>query len=267
MITTAVIGHPLAHSLSPLLHNTLYELCGIDARMIADDEADIALAVSRMRDVPYALCAITAPHKESVMPHLDEVDETAIRVGAVNTVLNRNGILRGYNTDIAGIRAALSGVCEPAMRVLVVGAGGAARAACYALQKMGAQCMIVNRSPARAEALARECEARSVKWGDVAPREIDGIVNATSVGQAPRVDESPVPAGIVLPHHFVFDVVYNPRETLLLAEARRVGARAVSGAAMFVAQAAEQVRILLGGEFPITGEEIASLQEKIYISV
>jgi shikimate dehydrogenase len=246
-----IVLHPAGHTRSPAMHEAAYAALGIDAVFVAFDVAPerLAAAIAGARALGIRQLAVSLPHKEAVMAHLDAVDETARRIGAVNTVTLREGRLVGSNTDWIGLARALERASGLAgRRAVVLGAGGTARAAVFALRERGARVTVLNRTPGRAEALARELGAeRAGPLGELASLDWDVLVNTTSVGL--RSDESPVPPGALRPG-VVFDAVYDPPETRLLRDARARGARTVGGKWMLVEQAVEQIRLWTGKEAP-----------------
>jgi shikimate dehydrogenase len=230
------------------MHNAAYAALGLDAVFLAFDvpSARLADAIAGARALGVRQLAVSIPHKESVLALLDEVDETARRIGAVNTVTLRDGRLRGANTDWLGVARALERETElGGRRAVVLGAGGTARAATFALRERGARVSVLNRTAARAEALARELGAE-----DAGPLEAlekldyEVLVNTTPVGLGS--DASPVPAALLRRGAVVLDAVYDPPETRLLKDARARGARPVSGKWMLVEQAVEQIRLWSG---------------------
>jgi shikimate dehydrogenase len=253
--STALCGivlHPAGHTRSPAMHNAAYAALGIDAVFAAFDVAPerLGAAIAGARALGIRQLAVSLPHKEAVMEHLDEVDDTARRIGAVNTVTLRESRLVGSNTDWIGLARALERETQLAgRRAVVLGAGGTARAAVFALRERGARVTVLNRTPARADALARELGAeRAGPLDALAGLECDVLVNTTSVGL--RSDESPVPADALRGAGVVFDAVYDPPETRLLRDARARGARTVGGKWMLVEQAVEQIRLWTGKEAP-----------------
>ena len=242
---TAVIGDPVTQSLSPLLHNKVYENEGIDAVMLAFGNPSIEKLVAAMRALPIHLAAVTMPHKQTIMPFLDEIEAEARAIGAVNTVINSGGKLIGYNTDVVGIAAALEGAALKGVNALLIGAGGAARTAAYLLKREGANIFCRNRERAQAEDLLRTFGGTFVEEDALGSVAFDVIINATPVGMKPNGDASPFPEELIRPVSTIFDLVYSPLETKLLASAARRGARAVSGLTMFLAQGLEQERLWL----------------------
>lgn len=246
----AVIGSPVAHSLSPALHNAAFESAGLDWRFVAFEVAPGrgAKAVEAMVTLGIAALAVTTPHKRDVAAAVDEVDEAAAALESVNTVVLRpDGTTYGASTDGAGFVASLrAGGVDPAgMRAVVIGAGGAARSIVDALGRSGvADIAIVNRTPdtaAAAAALARVARVGTID--DVSSADL--VVNATPVGMGGDgrlpVDPERLTAGQV-----VADIVYHPLDTPLLQAARRIGARTVDGLGMLVHQAALQQQLWTG---------------------
>lgn len=242
----AVFGHPIGQSLSPKLHNAIYEKENIDAVFLAFDNSDIAPLIAAMRTLPIHLAAVTIPHKEKVIPFLDNVDAAAREVGSVNTIINEAGVLTGYNTDVVGVREALKVTQLAGKDVLTAGAGGAARAVCFVLREAGARIHIFDRTVSKAETLGREFGGEA--YAEMPHREFDVYINATPVGMSPNENETPIPKGMIRSGSVVFDLVYKPRETRLMREAKEKGAKVVSGIVMFLAQAIEQERLWLKRE-------------------
>ena len=266
--TIALIGHPVAHSISPPMQQAALDAIGFDATYEAWDTPalDLPVAVERLRSGSVLGANVTVPHKVEAMRLVDRPDAVAERVGAVNTIVNEGGRLFATNTDVAGILRALgaAGVTIEGARVLLLGAGGAARAVLVAMRQAGAaNVTVANRTPARAE------ELRSLGGSelpiDVIALDADDevlrgaaesasiVVNATSVGMrdGPAPLDSPLPARLLHPRQAVFDLVYTPRQTLLLAAAEAAGARPVEGLAMLVHQGAESLRRWTGAEPPL----------------
>lgn len=261
----AVLGHPVAHSLSPRMHNAAFRAHNIDMVYLAFDVHPDLLgqAVEGLRAFGMRGANVTLPHKEEVVPLLDAVDPRAARLGAVNTIVNDQGSLVGYNTDVAGFLAALRTIrAEGArdLRCLVVGAGGAARAVVAALSEdRAAEILIHNRTQERSVSLRESarlwgesrCEVVAAADLRAVARGADLVVNATSVGLPPSVKESAVPVDILDSHHLVMDVVYSPHSTTLVATAAARGAIALDGREMLVMQAADSYRLWTGLEPPV----------------
>ncbi|MHB1159550.1 MAG: shikimate dehydrogenase [Chloroflexota bacterium] len=262
----AVIGYPISHSISPALHTAALESCGIDATYVRREVAsgDLPAFVAGLRSGSWMGINVTVPHKESVIPLLDELSPEARAIGAVNTVVVSERRLVGYNTDAAGFLLALreEGGYDPAGRdVVLLGAGGAARAVLWALGLAGARRVgLYNRHLERAERLAEAARA----WGhgsEVAVEAWDTeriggrlaggglLVNATSVGLDPGATPLPaeaIPGGVV-----VADLIYNPRPTRLLREAALRGARTLDGLPMLVYQGAAAFEQWTGKKAPV----------------
>lgn len=243
-----IVLHPAAHTRSPAMHNAAFASLGLDAVFLAFDvePARLGDAVAGARALGVRQLAVSIPHKQAVLAHLDAVDDTARRIGAVNTLTLRNGRWVGANTDWIGLARALERETALAgRRAVVLGAGGTARAATFALREHGARVVVLNRGVERAEALARELGAESAGPLDrLGTLDYDVLVNTTSVGL--RSDESPVPAATLRPGAVVLDAVYDPPETRLLRDARQRGARCIGGKWMLVEQAVEQIRLWSG---------------------
>jgi shikimate dehydrogenase len=235
------------------MHNAAFEALGLDAVYLAFDVCpdDLSAAIAGMRAIGIRQLAVSIPHKQAVIALLDEVDETARRIGAVNTVTRRGEKLVGSNTDWAGAVRALERDSQLAgARAAVLGAGGAARAVVFGLRERGAKVTVLNRSPDRARTLATELAAEAAGPLDqLATMEYDVLVNTTSVGL--RSDESPIDSSWISPASVVMDAVYDPPETRFLRDAKARGARTIPGKWMLVYQAAEQLRQWSGLEGPV----------------
>lgn len=244
-----LLAHPAGHSLSPSMHAAAFAAAGIDASYEAWDVAPEALggAFARLREPDVLGANVTIPHKEAALALVDRATEAAAAIGAVNTVVPKGGALEGDNTDAEGFLAALAelGVDPHGAGVVVLGAGGAARAVVYALARRGARVRLVNRTPERADRLARAMG----RFGDVATlpdeqrdsavRGCDLLVNTTSVGMHGAAEGlSPLPDGVLPRAGAVLDLVYRPAETVLLADARRAGLAVQNGLPMLVHQGA-----------------------------
>lgn len=248
-----IVLHPSGHTRSPAMHNAAYRALGLDAVYLAFDvpPAALAPAVAGLRALGARQFAVSIPHKETVIAHLDAVDAVARRIGAVNTATLREGRLVGSNTDWLGaVRAVERETSLDGRRAVVLGAGGTARAVVHGLQERGARVAILNRTPERAEALARELGAAAAgRLSDLARTPHDVLVNTTSVGL--RSDSSPVAPEALREGSVVLDAVYDPERTRLLRDAEARGARVVEGKWMLVYQAAAQLEAWTGLEAPI----------------
>jgi shikimate dehydrogenase len=252
-----IIGDPVAHSLSPAMHNAAYQALGIDdqfvfvaARVRSEDLETVAQAVRAMR-IRGLTCTI--PHKIEIMQYLDEVDAVAKTIGAVNTVVNINGRLVGYNTDWLGVitpltqRTSLKG-----KRVALIGAGGAARAMAYGVTAQGAELSIFNRTRENAEEIARDLGGSAYSFDELPQiQDHDIILNATSVGMGEQEGISPVPPSYLHAGQIVFDAVYKPRQTRLLQDAATAGAECIEGWEMLLHQGTAQFELYTGKQAPV----------------
>jgi len=248
----AVFGDPIGHSLSPVMHNSALAQAGLDGCYLACRVKDIAAAVRGIRGLGIRGASITIPHKISVMNYLDRVDSLAAAIGAVNTVVNHQGVLQGYNSDCAG---AIKALCEKTAikgkDVAVVGAGGAARAVGFGIRQEGGRLTVINRTRQKGEKLASalDCEFKPLSEIKQLPYHI--IINATSAGMAPHADSVPLNTDFLVRETVVMDMVYNPLKTRLLTEAEKIGCATVDGVAMFVNQGAVQFELWTGEKAPV----------------
>jgi shikimate dehydrogenase len=242
-----IVGNPATHSKSPPLFSRLFAHYGIDAFYTRFQWDDIREIVAQAKAIDAKGLSVTIPFKEQVMPHVDEVDPVAQAIGAVNTVVFCGGHSIGHNTDWLGIRGPLAH--RTGARAAILGAGGAAAAAAYALRDLGVDVTILVRTPEKAAPLAVRfgCRVASLEqFGDINP---DVVVNATPVGMHPDT-RSPVPVTALRRGMTIFDLVYTPEETPLVQGARRAGCDVITGTEMFVLQAAAQFRLFTGIEAP-----------------
>ena len=239
-----VIGNPVRHSLSPALHNAAFSATGLNAVYLAFETGDIEECLKGIRALGIKGASITIPFKTTVMPFLDEIDPLAKRIGAVNTIVNDSGRLKGYNTDALGALKALEeNVKLAGMTCLIIGAGGAARAIGFMLKEQDVAVSIVNRSRKRGEALAASLGCPFVPLDEISGIKGGLLVQTTSVGMYPDIDQCPVPENILENGMVVMDIVYLPAETRLLNLARDRGCVIISGVDMFINQGAEQFRL------------------------
>lgn len=248
----AVIGDPVSHSLGPLMHNAGFAKRGINAVYVAFQVSDLPGAMAGIRGLNIRGCSVTIPHKVAVMDLLDEVDPLARQIGAVNTIVNHDGRLCGFNSDSPGAMAALLEKTPVIHRkVAVIGAGGAARALAHGVITQGGQLTIVNRSHHRGRRLADEVGGDFCPLSEFYGAGVEILINTTSVGMAPETDRMPVSHACLRPGMTVMDIVYNPLETQLLRAARTAGCTLVDGVAMFVHQGAFQFQRWTGRKAPV----------------
>ena len=242
-----VAGDPVAHSLSPAIMNAAFRRENVNAVYLALHAKTLKDLLNCVREIPIHGLSITMPYKEAILPFLDNTDSHTTKIGACNTVVRaQDGKLYGFNTDTSGVVRPLERRLSTLQdaKILVLGAGGAARAAVFGLKERGAEVFILNRSAAPAQKLARRAHARSVKRADLKKYAFDVIINATPVGMGnPR--ETPLQEKEINAR-YVFDMIYDPAETRLLQLAKERGAQIIPGIEMFVHQAARQFEILDG---------------------
>lgn len=247
----AVFGNPIAHSLSPLMHRAAFGRMGIKAKYVPFCVKDLKSAVLGIRGLDIRGVSVTLPFKTEVMDYLDEVEKSALRIGAVNTIFNHHGVLKGTNTDWLGFVLSLKEVMEiKGKRFAVLGAGGAARGILFGLIHEGGYPMIVNRTISKAETLAQEFGCAYFPLSETEKVEAEVLINTTSLGMAPDTDRSPFPKEHLKRFGWVMDIIYNPLKTKLLQDAEEEGLKTVSGSGMFVHQGAEQIKIWTGLEPP-----------------
>jgi shikimate dehydrogenase len=263
----AVIGHPIGHSLSPLMHNTAFKLLGLDCEyeMLDIEPASLKQAIERLREQKWGGFNVTIPHKETIIPLLDEVVPEAHAIGAVNTVVHRNNKLIGYNTDVIGVERSLRldrKIIEGKM-CTIMGSGGVARSVAHVLMHTIKPKVITFSAlfPEQAHALIKSLGSSEVKFNvlrctdaalEAAIKESTLIVNATDVGMFPHILDSPLPN----PHwlstkHIVFDLVYRPLTTRLQSDAQAAGAKTIDGLGMFIHQGAAAFQLWTGMEMPL----------------
>ena len=249
------VGYPIKTSRSPSIHNAGYKKLGIDDEFIylraEVKPKDLKMAIDGVRGLGIRGVSVTMPHKQEVMKYLDKIDNEAKRIGAVNTIVNTNGKLTGFNTDFIGAIVALEKkTILKGKKIAVIGAGGAARAIVYGLKKKGSTIKIFNRTLDRAKKLAKEfgCE-----YGDLDSLEqvanMDIIINATSIGM--NEDKSPIDKKILNKNQIILDAVYSPKETKLIKDAKEKGAQVVYGYEMLLYQGVEQFKLYTGFDAPV----------------
>lgn len=257
-----LIGNPVSHSISPIIHNTLFREMNLNSIYIPFKVDNIADFIGEFRELDVKGYSVTIPHKESVLNHLDAIDLMAKKIGAVNTIVNKDGRLVGYNTDCSAAIQALEDINQVSAtgakndrlkgrHVTLLGAGGAARAIAFGLQERGAQVTIVNRNYERAQSLARDVGCLYREFDNLPEIKTDILINATPVGMFPAVNETPIDKNQLKPNMIVFDTIYNPLETKLLRDAKTQGCKILGGLPMFINQAAAQFELWTGMTPPL----------------
>lgn len=263
-IMTGVIGNPIRQSLSPDMHNAVYKKLGLNyaSAAFAVTQENLKQAVEGIRALSFRGVNVTIPHKVAIMEYLDEIDEEALDIGAINTIVNDNGKLIGYNTDGRGFIQSLLEEAQVSVadkRVLVLGAGGAARAVGISLARRGvSHIVLANRSMEKAEDLARHisnhvpCQAMSLGDLDlINMKDIDLVINTTSIGMVPNIHDMPISEKQLHSELIVSDLIYNPIKTKLLLAAETKGAKIHNGVGMFVHQGALALKLWTGHKPPV----------------
>ncbi|UCG13418.1 MAG: shikimate dehydrogenase [Deltaproteobacteria bacterium] len=248
----AIFGNPVNHSLSPQMHNAAFKHLDLNMVYLAFRVIQVTDIATAMRTLGLRGASITVPHKEAIVGHLDEIDEISQAIGAVNTVSNLEGRLLGYNTDWLGVVRAFEHVTELEGKCcLVLGSGGAARAAIHGLQRSGVKVLLMNRNEVRGRRLATEMNCTFSHWQSWTALEADLVINATPVGMSPHIDRSVVPPQWFRPGMVVMDMVYRPQKTRFLRDAEAAGCAGISGLEMLLYQGAAQLEIWTGREAPV----------------
>lgn len=275
-----IFGDPIGHTLSPLMHNAAFESVGLDIVFLpfhvrSDERGALKKAVESVRALNMVGVNVTIPHKEKVIKHLDWIDDDAALMGAVNTIVNRDGRLLGYNTDGAGFLESLgldTGLFPEGKRAVIIGAGGAARSIAYALLKNGAVSIVIaNRTVKRADGLAVELSMRfkkssseAVALSDVALlstylSKADLVVNTTSLGMMGK-GEPEVPLLSFKRGAVVSDIVYRPLETAFLKKAAKAGLKCHTGLGMLIHQGAIAFELWTGVKAPVEVMRVAAMK-------
>ncbi len=247
-----VIGHPIEHSMSPVIHNAALNDLALDYVYLAFDVLtnDLEKAILGIKKGNIKGINVTIPHKEAIIPYLDELDPLSKQIGAVNTIKNEGGVLLGRNTDALGAKQALldAGFKIEGKKALILGAGGAARAISFALSEKSDEIFISNRTEERAIKLAKELQEKakikatgkdmSEKTLRTLAYSVDILINTTPIGMYPKIDISPISKDFLNENLFVFDIIYNPLQTRLLKDAKETGSKILNGLDMFINQGA-----------------------------
>ncbi|MBM3292080.1 shikimate dehydrogenase [Candidatus Bathyarchaeota archaeon] len=255
-----LLGYPVEHSMSAIMHNAAFNKLNLDYeyKLLSVKPEKLEKTVEYLRNTDIIGANVTIPHKISIIPYLDEIDPLANEIGAVNTILNKEGKLKGYNTDGVGALKALKNAYGDINEscVTILGAGGAARAIGFSLIKKIKKLLILNRNKTKADNLASSLKnhlKNNIFSGDYsqidqALLESDILINATPVGMIPNISHSPIEEKKIPSTLFVFDLVYNPMKTKLLHDAELAGAKILGGVEMLVYQGAESFKIWTGYE-------------------
>jgi len=247
-----VLGKPIGHSLSPVMHNAAFSATAINAVYVAFETEDVDKAVQGIRGLCIKGMSVTIPLKSAVIPYLDDIDPMAERIGAVNTIVNDDGRLRGCNTDSSGALKALEKKTHISGKsCIIIGAGGAARAIGFALRERDVSVTVANRSLERGEDLARTLGCSHIPLNRIEVIKADILIQTTPVGMYPYIDQFPIPGEILDQGMVVMDIIYNPADTRLLKLARDRDCATVSGVDMFIHQGAEQFRLWTGIDPPL----------------
>ena len=261
----AVIGNPVEHSLSPALHNAAFACRNLNLCYVAFPVEDLVSAMAGVRGLNLLGLSVTIPHKVAILPYLDEIEDTAGRIGSVNTVLHEAGRLVGYNSDGMGAVRALQEAAVPLAntKITILGSGGAARAVAFTLGKEIAlrEMTLLGIEDEEGKRLVEDLEKAlpfPVRWEALRPETLrrhipdaDGVIHCTPVGMSPHAEQSLLDRQLLRPGQFVFDIVYNPMKTRLLREADAAGCRIVSGVEMFIHQAVFQFELWTGQTAPV----------------
>lgn len=248
-----LLGDPVEHSLSPAIHNACFKKMGLNYVYVAFRVEREALrkAIEGMKALNIVGANVTMPHKTEALNYLDEVSEDAMRIGAVNTIVNRNGVLIGFNTDgVGALKSVERFTSIDGARIIVLGTGGAARSIISSLLEKASKIVVLGRRVEKAVELANrfggKVSGKSIKELDDELRRANMLVNATPVGMEPNIEESLVPRRLLRRDLIVFDVVYKPVKTKLLRDAEDAGCLTIDGLWMLVYQAAESFKIWTG---------------------
>jgi len=245
-----VIGHPIEHSMSPIMWNPALQELGLDFVYLAFDvhPKNLEKAISGIRSLDIRGINVTLPHKETVIKYLDEIDPIALKIGAVNTIKNEEGILKARNTDASGAKKALidAGCNISGKNIVFLGAGGVARSLAYIMAEESNSIILTDLIEERAIAVANEIKEKmkvniegKISNKDTineSLKKADILINATPIGMYPRVEDTPITKDMLNADLFVFDVVYNPLETRLMKEAAEIGCQTLGGLDMLVNQ-------------------------------
>jgi shikimate dehydrogenase len=251
-ILHGIMGNQVSHSLSPAMHNSAFAALHLNAAYVPFAVSDVADAMIGFRALGIRGVSVTIPHKQAVIALLDDIDPVAAKIGAVNTLDIQNGRITGHNTDWLGANRALEEKTSlPGKKILILGAGGSARAIGFGLLEQGAKILLASRTAASGIELAQTLGCPWHPLNEIAELSADCLINTTSVGMAPRTDVSLVPKECLSRFSVVMDIVYAPLETKLLREAREAGCQVVNGLAMLLYQGVAQFELWTGRKAPV----------------
>jgi len=258
-----LIGDPVEHSLSPIVHNRGYEVLGLNFIYVAFRVKNVELAIDGIKELGIRGVSVTMPHKVSAMKYIDNIDDTAKEIGAINTIVNNKGVLSGFNTDYgAALKALEEKTTIKGKKAVLLGGGGVGLAIATGLKRNGADLVILDIIKEKAEELARFVGAEGFGGLEQLPKisSADILINATPVGMWPKINEAAVPRELLHPKLTVFEVIYNPRETRMVTEAKEAGCAIVYGYKMFLYQAAMQFELFTGHQAPLPDMEQALIK-------
>lgn len=248
----AVIGDPVSHSLSPVMHNSAFQYIGYNGVYLAFHVKEISSAVAGIKSLGIKGVSVTIPHKQAIMQYLDEIDEKALNIGAVNTVYHKEGKLIGFNSDCLGAMSALKEKTDiQGKQVVMIGAGGAARAIGFGIIAEGGDLTILNKFEDEGKLLANDLGVNYYPMSHFERMECHILINATPLGMTPDIESTPVSQNNLHKDIVVMDIVYNPLKTRLLREAEHAGCTTVDGISMFIYQGAFQFELWTGQKAPL----------------
>ncbi|OQY01859.1 MAG: shikimate dehydrogenase [Desulfobacteraceae bacterium 4572_130] len=247
-----LLGNPVSHSLGHLIHNQAFFEKNINALYLPFKITNIKKGIQAIKELGIKGVSITIPFKQSVIPYLDEIDDLALKIGAVNTIINKKGKLYGYNTDCNGAIKSLKKISTiKDKKICIIGAGGAARAIAFGIKKENGKILIVNRTREKGEILANQIKGELISILDIKTKSPDIIINTTSIGMTPDIYQTPLKKDFLSKKMVVMDIVYNPLHTRFLKNAAKKGCTIINGLSMFVNQGAAQFELFTGIKAPV----------------
>jgi len=258
-----IIGNPVAHSLSPAMHNSAFGALGLNKVYVPFPAFDVEKALDACRTLNVRGLSVTIPHKETILAHINSIDPVAEKIGAVNTlVFDEEKKIHGLNTDWIGANRALADKLDlKGKKILLLGAGGSAKAIGYGLLEAGAEIILASRTESRLKTLGEKLDCDWVPLAEVGSMHADALVNATSVGMKFLGDVSLVPSACLANFPVVMDIVYSPLETKLRKDAKIAGCEVINGLSMLLYQGVAQFEAWIGQDAPV--EEMRSALIKI----